>query len=78
VRELDPYGGDIVIEQGERLRTQKRYEEAIAAYRRVIALEPGDADYYYSVGLVLARLSRYAEAVAAYEEAIEIGPAAAH
>jgi len=51
-----------------------RWEEAIEAYRRVVALDPGYAAAWNNLGLLLHRLGRYEEARRAYTAALEADP----
>ena len=53
----------------------KRYEEAEAAYRKAIELNPSDDRAYSQLGHLLAvNLKRYEEAEAVYRKAIELNP----
>jgi tetratricopeptide (TPR) repeat protein len=52
----------------------KRYDEAEAAYRKAIDLNPSYATAYYNLGILLKDLKRYDEAEAAYRKAIELNP----
>jgi hypothetical protein len=56
------------------LARQGRVEEAEAAYREVIRIDPQNADAHLGLGLLLARQGRVEEAEAAYREAIRIDP----
>ena len=49
-------------------------DEAIAAYRRAIALDPGHANAYSNLGSLLRATGRVAEAEAAYRAAIRLNP----
>ncbi len=49
-------------------------EDAAAAYRRAIEIEPRFAEAHANLGAVLARLGRYDEAVLADKRALEINP----
>src|SRR5262245_26615179 len=51
-----------------------RWEEAIEAYRRVVALDPAYAAAWNNLGLLLHRIGRYAEARGAYEAALSQDP----
>ncbi len=51
-----------------------RHEEAVAAYRRVIELEPRQAVPWNSLGMVYRALNRLDDSIAAYERAIELDP----
>lgn len=52
----------------------KRYEEALAHYDQVVALNPNNADAHNDRGNVLNSLKRYAEAVKSYQRAIKLRP----
>jgi Flp pilus assembly protein TadD len=54
--------------QADELFTQKRYGEAIAAYRKLLDLVPGDADAYNDLGLALFYAGRSAEALQVLEQ----------
>jgi tetratricopeptide (TPR) repeat protein len=51
-----------------------RWEEAIDAYRRVVALDPAYAAAWNNLGLLLHRMGQYAEARRAYVEALAQDP----
>ncbi len=51
-----------------------RWDEAIDAYRRVVAIDPTYAAAWNNLGLVLHRIGKYAEARSAYESALEQEP----
>jgi Tfp pilus assembly protein PilF len=56
------------------LRQQGRTEEAVAWYRKAIALEPGDAELHNAIGIVLREQGRAAEAEASFRAAISLVP----
>ncbi len=47
-----------------------QWEDAIGAYRRVVAIDPTYAAAWNNLGLLLHRMGRYAEARTAYERAL--------
>jgi len=51
-----------------------RWEEAIAAYRRVVAIDPSYAAAWNNLGLLLHRMGRYEEARRAYASALDQDP----
>jgi serine/threonine-protein kinase len=51
-----------------------RYEKAVEAYRRAIALNPDVARMHFNLGAALLRLGRFEEARAALDESIRISP----
>ena len=50
----------------------ERYEEALVAYDKAIALQPEDAESWRNRGAVLSELQRYEEAIASLSQAISI------
>ena len=48
----------------------RQWEDAIDAYRRVVAIDPTYAAAWNNLGLLLHRMGRYAEARTAYERAL--------
>ena len=59
--------------RGEALETSDRHA-AEAAYREVLALDPGHADAYLNLGALLCEGDRCAEAIALYDEALRRHP----
>ena len=55
-------------------RSRGRLEEAIAAYRRAIELNPDHAEAHNNLGNVLGEQGRLDEAIAAYHRAIALKP----
>ncbi len=60
----------IYYNQGVRHALSGRYEEAIAAFKRAIALDPDEGDAYFNLGDAYSDVGRWAEAVEAYKQAI--------
>jgi tetratricopeptide (TPR) repeat protein len=60
--------GDMVSRHGRRL------DEAIAAYREAVRLQPDQAKYHYDLGVALHGKGRLEEAIGAFRKAIEIKP----
>jgi len=59
--------------RGEALEASDR-RAAEAAYRRVLAIDPGHADAYLNLGALLCESRRFDEAVALYDEALTRKP----
>lgn len=59
--------------EGEALESRDR-RAAEAAYRKVLALDPGHADAYLNLGALLCESARCGEAVALYDEALRRRP----
>ena len=62
------------LEEAVTLFDQERYEEALAALERALALAPNLALAWYDKGKTLNRLKRYEEALAAFERALQLDP----
>ena len=60
--------------QGEGLRRQNKYDEAIAKYREAIKLEPENYRYLFAVGKTYYQMKEYDNAVAAFNETIAKQP----
>ena len=56
------------------LRRQGKLDEAIAAYRHAIEINPGYANSYYELGEILKQQGKLDEAIAVYQEATELAP----
>jgi protein O-GlcNAc transferase len=63
-----------LLERGRELRGQGRAEEAIAAFREALALEPNLAEAHHQLGNALKSLRRYAEAAASLRAAALLAP----
>jgi tetratricopeptide (TPR) repeat protein len=65
---------DDYIKQGEGLLFEGRYQEAIAACDKAIALNPSLSQAWYQRGNALFKLQRFAESIASYDKAIALNP----
>ena len=65
---------DTLLSGGIALYNLERYNEAIAQFNRVLAVEPTNIDAIYYKGLSLYNLERYIEAIAYYDRILEIDP----
>jgi serine/threonine protein kinase len=65
---------ETLMRQGRALLSQKRAEEALAVFDRVISLEPTFAIAHRWRGQALYALRRYEEALAAYDRVISLDP----
>jgi Flp pilus assembly protein TadD len=64
------------LRRGDRLAKDQHFEEAVAAYRQALSLQPDYAQAYHQMGLAYAALNRYPEAVKALEKAAQLRPRA--
>ncbi len=62
------------INLGKALASRGQFEEAIAHYRRVLEIEPNDADAYHNLGLAFANRGQFKEAIAHFRKALKIMP----
>ena len=51
-----------------------RYDDAIAAYREALRINPEFAESWYNLGVAYGNLDCYDDAIAAYREAVRINP----
>jgi protein O-GlcNAc transferase len=70
----EPRRAEALVNQGNVLRQQRRYHEALASYEQAIALEPGSAEAFLSRGNALQELRRFEEALASYDRVISLRP----
>lgn len=61
-------------DQGRVLFQQRKYREAVAAFRRAAQIDSGDAPTYFNLGLCFQGLNENADAVRALRRAITIDP----
>ncbi|MEG4112181.1 MULTISPECIES: tetratricopeptide repeat protein [unclassified Microcoleus] len=59
---------------GNSLQESGQFDEAVAAYKQAIELNPNFSWSYHSLGDVLQKLEKWEEAVAAYKKAVELNP----
>jgi Flp pilus assembly protein TadD len=69
---------DAMYRLGRFYQGQRRYAEAIAAYRQALALDPRCADAQNGLGVIYAEQGRHDEAVQAFQAAIAASPRAAY
>lgn len=59
---------------GVDLSEQRKWGEAVAAYRKAVEINPSCADAHHLLGRALRSMGKLSEAIAAYQTAIEINP----
>lgn len=65
-----PERADIQYNLGITFGEAKRLEEAEAAYRRAIALDPGNPNYHNNLGSLLNRIGRHQDALVSFRAAL--------
>ena len=73
-RELRPGDSAHLQNIAEALRKEQRYDEALAAYREVLAISPGFALAHAGMGDTLFRMERYEESLDAIAQALSSQP----
>ncbi|MHB0959898.1 MAG: tetratricopeptide repeat protein, partial [Pirellulaceae bacterium] len=59
---------------GNALCVAKRWDEAVASYRRAVTIQPDYADAHFNLGNALTGLGHHVEAVASYRCAVQLQP----
>ena len=72
--QLLPHDVEVHSNLGTALRRTGRAHEAVASFRRAIALKPDSAEIHNNLGNALKDLGRLDEAVAAFRRALELKP----
>jgi tetratricopeptide (TPR) repeat protein len=73
-RPAAPGTAQSAYERGNALARSGRRDEAVAAYREAIRLDPAFAEAWHNLGAALGELGRLAEAEAALEQALRLRP----
>ncbi|MBI1398120.1 MAG: tetratricopeptide repeat protein [Betaproteobacteria bacterium] len=69
-----PVSPDVLKQEGDRLSDLGRLDEAVRAYRRAVAADPGHAGAWNNLGLVLFHGGDIDGAASSYERALEADP----
>ncbi|MBE9097328.1 tetratricopeptide repeat-containing sulfotransferase family protein [Tychonema sp. LEGE 07203] len=59
---------------GNSLQSSGRFDDAVAAYRKAVELNPDFSWSYHGLGDVLLKLEQWEDAVCAYKKAVELNP----
>ena len=71
--ELDPIGYYRLSQRAAELTAKRKYAQAAAAYRRLVAYSPDDPSHWSELGKCLQKLKKYREAVEPLTRAFEMG-----
>jgi len=58
------------IESGNKLREERKFKEAVLAYRGALALQPNDANAWFYLGITYVNLDRFEEARASFKRSV--------
>jgi Flp pilus assembly protein TadD len=72
--ERDPTESRRLVNQGNTLLGEERVEEAIAAYREAIVVQPQLAEAHHNLGIALRKSGRLVEALAEFRAAAALAP----
>jgi multidrug efflux pump subunit AcrB len=64
----------VLFSFGERLQEERRFEQAAAAFRKVVDLDPNHCNGWLSLGAALLGLNQYADSLAAFRRALALEP----
>ena len=60
--------------QGKILEKQGKLDDALAAFRQTVLVNPKESDAYFEMGAIYQQRGDRARALAAYQKAVEISP----
>lgn len=63
-----------IVRWGSLLASQRRFEDAVAEFRKAIDVRPDHSETHNNLGVVLKALGRVDEAIAAFRKAVAIDP----
>jgi tetratricopeptide (TPR) repeat protein len=73
-RQLHPENPDFPFNQGNALHALGRLDQAEAAYRASVAVDPGYLNGWYNLGVTLHQRGRFDEAKAAFRQVLRLDP----
>jgi uncharacterized protein (TIGR02466 family) len=59
---------------GNALAGQNKFKDAVAAFRKALAIDPSVAELHFNVGILLNNLNRADEAIASYKKTVSLKP----
>jgi len=69
-----PENPRVLARMGDLYRQEGRIEDAVASFKKALAITPYDALIYNNLGVTYAQAGKHAEAAAAYQKATELNP----
>lgn len=70
----DSQNEEQLINEADRLRSEKKYKEAALLYEKLVLIDPQNVDYALALGRLHVSLDRIDEAVLIYENALTLQP----
>lgn len=70
----DPYDNQNIVNEGNRMFKESRFEEALELYRTAYDNEPDNEMIIYNFAYLLYRLGEYRESLAYFSLAVELKP----
>jgi tetratricopeptide (TPR) repeat protein len=67
-----PFSASKIFEEGKSLFMQRKYEDAISAFREVIAIKPGSSVSHYYLGLCLRALGADYDALSSFMTVLDL------
>ncbi len=72
VLQIQSKSAEVYLYLGKALAREKKFDRAIALYRKALQMQPHSDTIYFDLGKALAQQENLSEAVASYQEAIQI------
>lgn len=71
---IKPDDGQILLQLGNALVRQNRFDDAIASYQTALQFHPNNFEIHLELGKALEKVKKWDEAIAAYRRAIQLNP----
>lgn len=71
---IKPDDDQILLQLGNALVRQNRFDDAIASYQTALQFQPDNFEIHLELGKALEKVKKWDEAIAAYRRAIELNP----
>ena len=72
--DFQPTARESLLDDGERLFYEGRYDDALSRFEKAIALDEDDADAHYLKGRALFYMGRDEDSLSAFDRALDIDP----
>ncbi|MFP6867783.1 MAG: tetratricopeptide repeat protein [Nitrospinota bacterium] len=68
--EFNPHYAEAYYNLANILKEQKKFDEAVEAYHRVIELQPSYAEAYYNLANITSDLGKFDDEITSYRQAV--------